>query len=451
MSMTCSPLFYQKCLAALIRFQRRYRHELVSQAVLANIAHRCGRRAPLSKYLKGRVRYGAGKNQMKHLLHCGNDKEYKSAIGLTKQEFTKLYNGIADSITHGSQGRQKRSFTPKEKLLLTLTYLKSGSTFSNLSFWWMCNRVTLGRITHEVCQAIIQYLEVAADCRPGTTADWENIADEFWKLWQLPHCLGAVDGKHIGVKKFGKHGSLLFNYKGFNSIILLAFVDARYRIIHFNVGAPGSRSDGGVFEEDRFGRALLRGKMESWLPVAARLPGDKDNIIGKTNYFFVGDNAFRMHPHLIKPYTTGDDFFDSRTAFTNYRLSRARVVVENVFGQMSGKWNILNGGMTTKRELSILVVKACCHMHNFIRLEKNESTQELVAMRAYLDEEPCQMDVLTEEEWKKVNEELDTIISHNFSSNDSDIDDGKMTRSKMGIFVNTIGKYKHLFPLHEEN
>lgn len=30
--------------------------------------------------------------------------------------------------------------------------------------------------------------------------DWLRIAAEFQEMWNLPHCLGAIDGKHVRVK-----------------------------------------------------------------------------------------------------------------------------------------------------------------------------------------------------------------------------------------------------------
>lgn len=51
----------------------------------------------------------------------------------------------------------------------------------------------------------------------------------------FPHCLGAVDGKHIRVKKFSNSGSMNLNYKNYFSIVLMAVVDSNYQFIYVDM------------------------------------------------------------------------------------------------------------------------------------------------------------------------------------------------------------------------
>lgn len=58
------------------------------------------------------------------------------------------------------------------------------------------------------------------------------------------------------------------------------------------------------------------------------LPGDE----APTSYVFVGDEAFPLKPYLMRPFPGRQLDCDARKIF-NYRLSRARRVVENAFGK----------------------------------------------------------------------------------------------------------------------
>jgi hypothetical protein len=53
-------------------------------------------------------------------------------------------------------------------------------------------------------------------CIPKPTKEkWELTASEFEKTANFPHCLGAIDGKHIRVIKPEHSGSMFYNYKDF--------------------------------------------------------------------------------------------------------------------------------------------------------------------------------------------------------------------------------------------
>ena len=55
-----------------------------------------------------------------------------------------------------------------------------------------------------------------------------KIAQSRENKWNSPHCLGAIDGKHIIMESPAKSGSLFYNYKKSFSIVLLAVCNADY-------------------------------------------------------------------------------------------------------------------------------------------------------------------------------------------------------------------------------
>lgn len=55
---------------------------------------------------------------------------------------------------------------------------------------------------------------------PRTTDDWKRIVQGFSDIWNLPHCVGAIDGLNSG--------SLYFNYKSYFDIAIMAICGAHY-------------------------------------------------------------------------------------------------------------------------------------------------------------------------------------------------------------------------------
>ena len=81
---------------------------------------------------------------------------------------------------------------------------------------------------------------------PQTEEEWIRISEEFEEKRNFPNCLGALDGKHIQIKRPVNSGYYYFNYKGTFSIVLLALVDADYKFIFIDIGWNGRISDGGI-------------------------------------------------------------------------------------------------------------------------------------------------------------------------------------------------------------
>ena len=194
---------------------------------------------------------------------------------------------------------------------------------------------------------------------PSTPEEWRTVANRFGTRWNFEHCLGALDGKHIAIKKPKKSGSTYYNFKGFYSIVLMAAVDADYRFLWCSVGYPGSSSDAGIFQRSRLRRALERGTLG--VPPDEPLPGDDRHI----PYFFVGDDAFPLRQWLMKPFPLR--FLTPGQRIFNYHLSRARRIVENAFGILANRWRCLLTNMAQEPRNTIKIVLGCVTLHNVVR------------------------------------------------------------------------------------
>lgn len=167
---------------------------------------------------------------------------------------------------------------------------------------------------------------------PSTDAEWKAIACDFSSKWQFPHCLGAIDGKHIFIQPLAKSGSLFYNYKSRFSIILIAVVDANYQFIYASAGTQGRVSDAGVFAHSDLREAMDSGTL-NFPPV--------DTLLGTDTvmpYVLVGDEAYPLRPDLMKPYPFRN--LNTELRIYNCRLSRARWVVENAFGILANRFRM---------------------------------------------------------------------------------------------------------------
>ena len=131
---------------------------------------------------------------------------------------------------------------PNERLAATLRYLASGDTKQSISFQFKLGKSTVSGIIDEVCEAIWDALSDYVKA-PKTLEEWMKIAQEFEDIWNMPHCIGAIGGKHIAMRHPKFSGSLWHNYKGFFSLVLLAICDARYCFSFVGVGNYGGNND----------------------------------------------------------------------------------------------------------------------------------------------------------------------------------------------------------------
>ncbi|XP_071051621.1 uncharacterized protein [Onthophagus taurus] len=194
--------------------------------------------------------------------------------------------------------------------------------------------------------------------------EWLRIADRFYELWNLPNCIGAIDGKHIRIQKIPKSGSTNFNYKGYHSVVLMAACGADACFTMIEAGHAGRNSDGGVFKASRMGRWLQREGNRLNLPNNRQLIHDETG--GNFPFYFVADEAFPIATYMLRPYPRR--VLNNCKRIFNYRLSRARKSIECAFGMMNSKFAVLSTPIASKNIKTVNnILRAVCILHNFIR------------------------------------------------------------------------------------
>lgn len=217
------------------------------------------------------------------------------------------------------------------RVAITLRFLATGNSYKSLGYAFRVAPNTISKIVPDTCKAIVTEFGEEYMRLPYSAEGWKKVARGFQERWNFPNTIGAMDGKHIRIKNPDFAGTHYYNYKKFFSVVLLAVVDSDYKFMYIDVGAIGSESDAGVFAQSRL--AAFLHSNEANLPAAKPLPGDTTGRL--VEHFLLGDDAFTLKPWLMKPYPSRSLSHDQRVF--NYRLSRARRVVENAFGILANK------------------------------------------------------------------------------------------------------------------
>ncbi|KAJ8897960.1 hypothetical protein PR048_003318 [Dryococelus australis] len=263
--------------------------------------------------IKRREEHGACTNLLKE-IQIEHAQQYGNFTRMTAENLEVLLLKIGSQISKMDTVIWK-AVPAKDRLLVTLRFLASGKcshsiglliqleyTYSSLQYLYRIPKCTIGRIVMDVCAAIYSEMKDEYLQFPRTAGEWNDIADVFENFLIL---------------------LVYYNYKGTYNIVLMAFVDAQYRFTHIDVRCNGRVSDGVVFGRSALYHALESGELP--LPPPKCLPGRSREI--PNFFFFVADDAFALRRYIMKPYPFRGLSFGERVF--NYRVSRARRVVEN--------------------------------------------------------------------------------------------------------------------------
>ncbi|KAL7724673.1 hypothetical protein ACLKA6_012331 [Drosophila palustris] len=305
----------------------------------------------VNPYLKERKIKGRYTNAFENLTKT--PRAFIENFHMSETSFEYLFSLVEPYLV------PKRNLRPdaiplKSKLAIVIELLASGGLQRHVASSYRISKQHLGRTINLVCDGICSALS-------GEFPRWDKQnmlkwANEYEKQWSFPNCIGAIDGKHVPIKKPPNSGSAFYNYKGFHSIVLMAVCDASYRFTFIDVGAYGSEGDMNAFSHSKRGKALMSRVLE--FPENSMINGVP------TPYFMVGDDAFPLDTRIMKPFGARTLTKDER--IFNYRLSRARRCIENAFGILCAKWIAVQRTLLCRPDRAQKIVAACCYLHNFL-------------------------------------------------------------------------------------
>ena len=274
-----------------------------------------------------------------------------------------LFQELVDRLTPRIRKKDtwfQKALPPGLKVAITLRHLATGDSYHSLMYYFRVAHNTISYLVKEVCEAIIaEYSDEVLEI-PSNPDEWRAKEELFNSRWQFPHTVGALDGKHVSIRKPNKGESMYFNYKGYHSIVLMALVDADYKFVWVNIGCPGSCSDAQIWNVCDLRNHIITDRI-GW--------PNPDNLLHddmEMPYYIISDEAFALRTWLMKPFSRRH--LDHEERIFNYRLSRARRVVENAFGILANRFGCLLTTLKQKPTTVESIVLACVCLHNIMRI-----------------------------------------------------------------------------------
>lgn len=300
-----------------------------------------------------------------------NEQWYEN-FRVRKETFEFILNKISRDITH-KDTTMRKAISPRRRLALTFYYLASTAeyrTISNLfgvSVSFVCNCIK------EVCEAIRRHLSNVIKFPTGV--EILQVIQEYENKWGFPMCAGCIDGTHIPILAPNENHKDYVNRKGFHSIQMQAVVDSRYLFRDVVVGWPGSVHDARVLSNS----AIFKKGVDNTL-----FDGVESRIIQGNDVppLILGDPAYPFLPWLMKRYPENNDTPRVQRVF-NYRLSRARMTVENTFGRFKGRFKRFSKRVDMEVSSLVNVVLSSCILHNICEAQNNEFLPDWVNQQCH--------------------------------------------------------------------
>ena len=173
-------------------------------------------------------------------------------------------------------------------------------------------------------------------------------------------CAGAIDGTHIPIlAPTESHAEYPYH-----SIIMQTVVDCDYLFRDVVIGWPGSVHDARVFSNSAI---FMKGNDQKLFPgnLTKEINGEE------VSPFILADPAYPLLPWLLKGYPWNNEG-QRRGKVFNYRLSRARMTVENTFGRRKGQFTRFSKRVDIEVSTLVSVTHASCILHKLCELQKND-------------------------------------------------------------------------------
>ena len=262
----------------------------------------------------------------------------------------------------------RKAIAPNKAVAAALFRLSRGHQDADVADRFGMGKKTVSYYTKVVCTALSgplysNYISIPEGERLRSTLD------SFRTICKIPNLAGAIDGSHIKLSRKPRQVAVpsdYWNRHDFFSVLLQGVCDANKIFWDVCVRAPGGTHDATHLRDSSLWEKL-KGGVEILQVPALTINGSL------VKPYIVGDSAYPISGQLLKPFNAKARGTADQNAFDK-ELRKGRVKIENAFGMLKGRWQILRN-LNVQVSAAADVVLACCVLHNICTAAGIESPE----------------------------------------------------------------------------
>ena len=288
------------------------------------------------------------------LLNQHANNIWREHFRISRQTFQFICDLVGPHLVR-QDTNMRRAIPVEKRVAVALWRLATGNSYRTTGLVFGVGRCTALKLKDEFCLALLMTAKDFIKF-PRGEVETRRAIEAFQELSCFPQVVGAIDGSHIPIIAPKNDPNDYYNRKQFHSIVLQGVADARGRFIHVSTGYAGSIHDARVLRMSSLVNEVEDGRILS-SPVTRTPTGEEIRPL------LVADPAYKLSNWCMKPYPETRAITPSQRAF-NKALSSARVVIEQAFGMLKGRWRCLLVKLDESVDKIPLTIIVCCILHN---------------------------------------------------------------------------------------
>ncbi len=282
------------------------------------------------------------------------DRQFRDKFRVSRAVFNAIVEGVSHRVTDSECLNPALRAPASFKVAVCLYHLAHGGSFVNTADAAGIGVSTVHKYVTEVCTAIVTGPLRRKYVRLPTVEERELVREQFALRRGIPDVDLAVDGTHVPWRPDdAETREDHHNYKGWYSLVSLAYVNSYYMFVDAEIGWPGRANDAAIIEYSALMKALR---------------ANPSSVLGPNGVILGDGGCSGVDERIVTPY---DNAVTQIQRYCNFCISSTRFFVEQTFGIWKNRFRVLLKPMQCTQRTAVLIIAATMVLHNMCQVLKD--------------------------------------------------------------------------------